>query len=177
MNLGGIIAAVVAALLIITISWLWSPFYALGIVIVIVLVLALLLLFMSKTPPGKRLAGTLGRRLAGTRVGRRMAMAQVRAEAKRKGIPTTDAAGRQLSDFELQLEITDSPEARQLKKQLKTMNPQQRAQALRMLENQAAEAARGNTPPQAVPTSFPQQRVSGRPVTRPPRASRKRRKR
>jgi hypothetical protein len=177
MNLGGIIAAVVAALLIITISWLWSPFYALGIVIVIVLVLALLLLFMSKTPPGKRLAGTLGRRLAGTRVGRRMAMAQVRAEAKRKGIPTTDAAGRQLSDFELQLEITDSPEARQLKKQLKTMNPQQRAQALRMLENQATEAQRtGVTPPPMSPQAM-RPRVSGRPITKPPRASRKRRKR
>ena len=79
-------------------------------------------------------------------------MAQVRAEAKRKGIPTTDAAGRQLSDFELQLEITDTPEARQLKKQLKTMNPQQRAQALRMLENQAAEAQRtGVTPPPMSP--------------------------
>jgi hypothetical protein len=177
MNLGGIIAAVVAALLIITISWLWSPFYALGIVVVIVLVLALLLLFMSKTPPGKRLAEKLGRRLAGTRVGRRMAMAQVRAEAKRKGIPTTDAAGRQLSDFELQLEIADTPEARQLKKQLRTMNPQQRAQALRMLENQAAEAQRtGVAPPPMSPQAM-RPRVSGRPITKPPRASRKRRKR
>jgi hypothetical protein len=177
MNLGGIIAAALAALVIIAISWLWSPFYALAIVVAIVLVLALLLLFMSKTPPGRKLAEKLGRRVAGTRLGRRMAMAQVRAEAKRKGIPTTDAAGRQLSDFELQLEITDTPEARQLKKQLRTMNPQQRAQALRMLENQAAEAQRTGVAPQPVSPQALRPRVSGRPITKPPRASRKRRRR
>jgi hypothetical protein len=177
MNLGGIIAAAVAALLIIAVSWFWSPFVALGAVLVIVVVLGLLLLFMSKTPPGRRLAEKLGRRLAGTGMGRRMAMAQVRAEAKRKGIPTTDAAGRQLSDFELQLEITDTPEARQLKKQLKTMNPQQRAQALRMLENQAAEAQRTGVAPTPMNPQALRPKVSGRPITKPPRASRKRRKR
>src|SRR5690242_4644362 len=142
MNLGGIIAAAVTALVIIAIAWFAGPFVALAIVVAIVVLLALLLLFMSKTPPGRRLAEQLGRRVAGTRIGRRMAMAQVRAEAKRKGISTTDAAGRPLSDFELQLELTNTPEAQQLKKQLRTMNPQQRAQALRMLENQAAEAQR-----------------------------------
>src|SRR3954470_10425735 len=177
MNLGGIIAAAIAAIVIIAISWFWSPFAALFLVIGIVLLLGLLLLFMSKTPPGRRLAEKIGRRVATTRLGRRMAMAQVRAEAKRKGIPTTDAAGRTLSDFELQLEIADTPEARQLKKQLRTMNPQQRAQALRMLENQAAEAQRtGVAPPPMSPQAM-RPRVSGRPITKPPRASRKRRKR
>ena len=87
------------------------------------------------------------------------------------------ADGVPLSDFELQLELTDSPEARQLKKQLRGMNPQQRAQALRMLENQAAEAQRTGITPPAMSQGAMRPRVSGRPMTRPPRASRKRRKR
>ena len=56
----------------------------------------------------------------------------------------------ELSDVELQLELTDTPETRVIKRQLRTMNPQQRAQALRMLQAQADEAQRTGVTPQAV---------------------------
>ena len=79
-----------------------------------------------------------------------MARGQLRAEAKRRGIRTTDAIGRELSDVELQLELTDTPETRTIKRQLRTMNPQQRAQALRMLQAQADEAQRTGVTPAAM---------------------------
>ena len=81
-----------------------------------------------------------------------MARGQLRAEANRRGIPTVDAIGRELSDVELQLELTDTPETRVIKRQLRTMNPQQRAQALRMLQAQARPALLRwcNVAPQAV---------------------------
>ena len=56
-----------------------------------------------------------------------MARGQLRAEAARRGIPTVDAIGRELSDgLQLQLELTDTPETFMIKRQLRTMNPQQR---------------------------------------------------
>jgi hypothetical protein len=141
--------AIVFGLIIIGAGYLLGPFWTLGIVLGIVLVLALLALFVAKTGPGKRAGASVGKRVLKTRVGRRMARGQLRSEAKRRGIATTDALGRELSDVELQLEISDTPETRQIKRQLRTMNPQQRAQALRMLQAQADEAQRtGVAPPQ-----------------------------
>jgi hypothetical protein len=141
--------AVGFGLVIIAFGYFFGPFWTLGVVLGIVLVLALLALFVAKTPPGKRAGMAVGKRVLKTRVGQRMARGQLRSEAKRRGIATTDAAGRELSDVELQLEISDTPETRQIKRQLRTMNPQQRAQALRMLQAQADEAQRtGVTPPQ-----------------------------
>ena len=60
-----------------------------------------------------------------------MARAQLRAAARRQGIPLVDPLGRELSDVELQLELDDSPQGQMLKRQLKGMNPQRRAEALR----------------------------------------------
>jgi hypothetical protein len=141
--------AVVFGLLIIGFGWLEGPFWTLGVVLGLVLILALLSLFVAKTSVGKRAGTAVGKRVLKTRVGQRLARGQLRAEAKRRGIATVDAIGRELSDVELQLEISDTPETRQIKRQLRTMNPQQRAQALRMLQAQADEAQRtGITPPQ-----------------------------
>jgi hypothetical protein len=142
--------AIVFGLIIIGLGYLLGPFWTLGIVVAILVVLALLALFVAKTGPGKRAGAAVGKRVLKTRVGRRMARGQLRAEAKRRGIPTIDALGRELSDVELQLEISDTPETRQIKRQLRTMNPQQRAQALRMLQAQADEAQRTGVAPQQI---------------------------
>jgi hypothetical protein len=141
--------AVVFGLLIIGFGWWKGPFWTLGVVLGLLVLLGLFSLFVAKTAVGKRTGTAIGKKVLKTRVGQRLARGQLRAEAKRRGIPTVDAIGRELSDVELQLEISDTPETRQIKRQLRTMNPQQRAQALRMLQAQADEAQRtGITPPQ-----------------------------
>jgi hypothetical protein len=142
--------AVVFGLLIIGFGWWKGPFWTLGIVLGLVIVVALLALFVAKTKTGKRAGTAVGKRVLKTRLGQRMARGQLRAEAKRRGIDTTDAIGRELTDVELQLELTDTPETRVIKRQLRTMNPQQRAQALRMLQAQADEAQRTGVTPAAV---------------------------
>jgi hypothetical protein len=148
--------AVLFGLLIIGFGYWKGPFWTLGIVLGLVVVLALLALFVGKTAVGKRAGMAVGKRVLKTRVGGRLARGQLRAEAKRRGIPTTDAIGRELSDVELQLELTDTPETRTIKRQLRTMNPQQRAQALRMLQAQADEAQRtGVAPPPVAPPRAP----------------------
>ena len=148
--------AVVLGLLIIGFGYWKGPFWTLGIVLGLVLIVALLALFVAKTGPGKRAGTAVGKRVLKTRLGQRMARGQLRNEAKRRGISTTDAIGRELSDVELQLELTDTPETRTNKRQLRTMNPQQRAQALRMLQAQADEAQRtGVAPPPVRPPKAP----------------------
>ena len=142
--------AVVFGLLIIGFGWWKGPFWTLGIVLGLVIFVALLALFVAKTKTGKRAGTAVGKRVLKTRLGQRMARGQLRAEAKRRGIDTTDAIGRELTDVELQLELTDTPETRVIKRQLRTMNPQQRAQALRMLQAQADEAQRTGVTPAAV---------------------------
>jgi hypothetical protein len=174
-NRGTIITILVVTVLLLALIYLLGPWWALGIVGGILLVVALLLLLAAKTGPGRRVAEKVGKRVGRTRVGHRMARAQLRAEAKRKGVATTDPFGRPLSDVELQLELVDTPETRQIKRQLKAMNPQQRAQALRMLESQAEQTRlTGEAPPQV---EMRQPGVSGRPVTRPPRSRSKKRRR
>jgi hypothetical protein len=150
-------------------------YLVIGIVVILVL-LGVLMLLASKTAFGRRGAMWVGVRVARTRLGRRMARAQLRATAKRQGIPLVDPLGRELSDVELQLELDDSPQGQALKRQLKAMNPQRRAEAMRMLEAQADALARGET----MPDNLQQPRApgfSGRPQTRPPRTTRKNRKR
>lgn len=148
--------AVVFGLLIIGFGYWKGPFWTLGIVLGLVLIVALLALFVAKTAAGKRAGTAVGKRVLKTRLGQRMARGQLRNEAKRRGIATTDAIGRELSDVELQLELTDTPETRTIKRQLRTMNPQQRAQALRMLQAQADEAQRtGVAPPPVRPPKAP----------------------
>jgi hypothetical protein len=148
--------AVVFGLLIVGFGWWKGPFWTLGIVLGLLVVLGLFSLFVAKTSVGKRVGTSIGKKVLKTRIGQRLARGQLRAEAKRRGIPTVDAIGRELSDVELQLEISDTPETRQIKRQLRTMNPQQRAQALRMLQAQADEAQRtGVTPPQMAPPRPP----------------------
>jgi hypothetical protein len=170
-----IAVAAVAALFVAGLTWLAGPFVALAIVLGVLVVVALFLLFLAKAPPGQRLAAKLGRRIGKTSAGRRMASAQLRAEAKRKGIATSDPFGRPLSDIELHLELVDNEETRAIKRQLKALPPAQRGQALRMMQRQAEEAARTGVPPQ--PMEMPARPgVSGRPITRPPRTS-KRKKR
>jgi hypothetical protein len=142
--------AIVFGLLIIGFGWWKGPFWTLGVVLGLVLIVALLALFVAKTSTGKRAGTAVGKRVLKTRLGQRMARGQLRSEAKRRGIDTTDAVGRELSDVELQLELTDTPETRTIKRQLRNMNPQQRAQALRMLQAQADEAQRTGVTPAAV---------------------------
>jgi hypothetical protein len=149
--------AVVVGLLIIGFGYWKGPFWTLGVVLGLVLILALLSLWVAKTSTGKRAGTALGKRVLKTRLGARMARGQLRAEANRRGIRTTDAIGRELSDVELQLELTDTPETRVIKRQLRTMNPQQRAQALRMLQAQADEAQRTGVAPPAVRAPKPPQ--------------------
>jgi len=142
--------AIVFGLLIIGFGWWKGPFWTLGIVLGLVVIVALLALFVAKTSTGKRAGTAVGKRVLKTRLGARMARGQLRSEAKRRGINTTDAIGRELTDVELQLELTDTPETRTIKRQLRNMNPQQRAQALRMLQAQADEAQRTGVAPAAV---------------------------
>jgi hypothetical protein len=169
-----LLVAVVVAAVVFGLSILTSPLWTAAVMLGLVVVVALLLLVVAKTAIGRRAGTAVGRRVIRTRAGRRMASAQLRAEAKRKGIRTTDPFGRELSDVELQLELVDTPETRAIRRQLRTMNPQQRAQALRMLASQSEEAQRTGVAPQAPPPRRPG--VSGRPITKPPR-SRRRRKR
>jgi hypothetical protein len=152
--------AIVFGLLIIGFGWWKGPFWTLGVVLGLVVLVALVALFVAKTSAGKRAGTAVGKRVLKTRLGQRMARGQLRSEAKRRGINTTDAIGRELTDVELQLELTDTPETRTIKRQLRNMNPQQRAQALRMLQAQADEAQRTGVTPTAV---------------RPPRAPRPKR--
>ena len=168
--LGGVVALA---------AYFFGPLLVGIVLAALAVVLLLLVLFVNFTGPGKRLGGWLGRLLVRTRLGRRMAKSQLRQQAKRAGVRTVDAAGRPLSDVELQLELIDTPETRKLKNQLKTLNPQQRAQAIRMLQAQMEEAERTGKPPE-VPTGAAQAgmpRMSGRPVTRPPRAKRSKKRR
>jgi hypothetical protein len=169
----GIVAAVVALAVVIGLTLLLGTYWTLGILLAVVILLGLFLLFTAKTSAGRRLGGAMGRRIGRTRIGKRMAHAQLRAEAKRKGISMTDPFGRPLSDIELQLELVDTPETRAIKRQLKGLNPQQRGQALRMLERQAEEAARTGETPNA-PQPPRRQGYPGRPVTRPPRSGKRR---
>jgi hypothetical protein len=142
--------AIFFGLVIIGLGWWLGPFWTLGIVLGIVVLLGLIALFVAKTSAGKRAGTAVGKRVLKTRLGARMARGQLRAEARRRGINTTDAIGRELTDVELQLELTDTPETRVIKRQLRTMNPQQRAQALRMLQAQSDEAQRTGVAPAAV---------------------------
>lgn len=142
-------------------------YLAIGIVAILV-ILGILVLLSAKTAFGRRGAMWVGTRVGRTRLGRRMARAQLRAAARRQGIPLVDPLGRELSDVELQLELDDSPQGQALKRQLKAMNPQRRAEAMRMLAAQAEAVARG----EALPENLQQPRqpgFSGRPQTRPPR--------
>jgi hypothetical protein len=144
--------------------------------VALLLLLGILALLAAKTSFGRRAAMWVGLRVGRTRLGRRMARAQLRAAARRQGIPLTDAAGRELSDVELQLELDDSPQGQQLKRQLKGLNPQRRAEAIRMLEAQAEALARGEELPQNLQPPRPPG-FSGRPQTRPPRTRKSRKRR
>ena len=174
LSLRGIITVVITALVVVGLTYLVGPWVMAGILLGFTLLAAILLLLASKTSWGNRIARNVGRKLVKTRLGKRIATAQLRSAAKRQGIPMTDPLGRPLSDFELQIELVDTPEMQALKKQLRAMNPQQRGQMIRMLERQAEEAERtGVAPPQmAPPPGF-----SGRPTTRPPRSRSKKKKR
>jgi hypothetical protein len=165
----------VVTLVIFGLGRLLGIWWTLGLVLGLVALLALASLAAAKTDVGRRAAAGVGRRVGRTRAGNRMARAQLRATAKRKGVPLTDPLGRPLTDVELQLELSDTAETRAIKRQLRTMNPQQRAQALRMMQAQAETAQRTGVPPTPMaPPRMPG--VSGRPMTRPPRTkSRKKR--
>ena len=162
----------VLALLTFFIPW----YYILIGLLVILVILGILLLLTAKTEFGKRGAMAVGRRVGRTRLGRRIARSQLRAAARRQGIPLVDPLGRELSDVELQLELDDSPQGQMLKRQLKGMNPQRRAEAIRMLEAQADAVARGETMPENLQAPRPPG-FTGRPQTRPPRTRRSSKKR
>lgn len=172
---GTVITIIVVALLLSAPALLLGTITGLIVDLSIVVVLILLGLFVAKTKAGRRVGEVVGRRLFRTRLGNRMSRSMIRNQAKRQGVALTDPAGRRLSDVELQLQLVDTPETRQIKQQLKRMNPQQRAQALRLMEAQMLAAQRGEVSPDlqsAARTSpaFQPPRASGRPTTRAPRS-------
>ena len=171
---GSVITIIVVAILLASPALFFGTFVGLAVDLSIVLVLVIVGLFLAKTPPGKKVSEVLGRRLFRTRLGNRISRSMIRSQAKRKGVSLVDPTGRKLSDVELQLQLVDTPETRQIKQQLKRMNPQQRAQALRMMEAQMLAAQRGEVSTDPQTTSRMGQgmqppRVSGRPLTRAPR--------
>ncbi len=172
---GTVVTILVVALLLSAPALLLDPITGLIIDLSIVVVLVVIGLLVAKTKPGRKVGASIGRRLFRTRLGNRMSRSMIRNQAKRAGVALTDPGGRRLSDVELQLQLVDTPETRQIKQQLKRMNPQQRAQALRLMEAQMLAAQRGDVSPdvqaaaRATP-GFQAPRVSGRPMTRTPRS-------
>jgi hypothetical protein len=165
----------------IAIGFYLSLVWTIGIVLGLCVVFALFLLFVSKTKSGEKVGQKIALKLYKTRVGKRMARSQLRAQAKKQGVALFDITGRERSELELQLDLFDTPETRLIRQQLKAMNPVQRAQKLREMEAHA-EAARAagmdsvKVSDQVRPPGIP--RPSGKPIQGPPRArSRKRRRR
>ena len=157
-----------------------GTFVAAGIVIGLLILLLLATLWMTRTKRGNKVAEKIMVRLLKTRFGPRIRRWQIRTYAKQQGVSLTDASGRERTEMELMLEV--SPEAEGLRKQLRTMNPQQRAQAMRMLAAQQELVDRGeldpNNPPDWAQRGPRQPGMSGRPQTGTPRGgSRKKKKR
>ncbi len=175
----GLAVALLVAILLGLTTWVVGVLWTLVGLLVTIVVVVLLTLFVTRTPPGRKVGRALGLRVGRTRVGKRMASASMRTQAERRGIRMVDAAGRPLSDVELQLELADTPEARAIKRQLRGMNPQQRAQALRMMAAQMESAASGNPlpPPPAQPPFGRPGRQGGRPPGRSGSGGRRPRKR
>ena len=142
------------------VQYLIGPWWTFGIAFGILALVGLILLVTTKTAFGQRAAAAVWRPISRTRIGKRIARRQLMWAAKARGIKLTDPTGRPLTDIEIQLELLDTPEARAIKKQLRNANPQQRAQALRMMQAQAEEAQRTGVVPKAVKP--PRQRY-GRP--------------
>jgi hypothetical protein len=159
-----------------------SVWWTVGVVGAVMLVVGGFLLFVSRTKAGAAVGQRIAGRLYRTRLGKRFADSQMRVQARRKGVPLTDASGRKRSPIELQLDLYDTPEIRLIKQQLKGMNPVQRMQALRMMEAQTdavrASGQDATRQAEAARRAVDQPRPSGRPVSGPPRSrSRKRRRR
>jgi hypothetical protein len=162
-------------------DWLLGLWWTLGIFIGLVVLLLLALLLMQRTAWGARMGQRIALLILRTRWGPRFQSSQIKAQAKRAGVSLTDASGREKSLVELQLEMDDSPETQQIRRQLAAMNPVQRGQAMRMLEAQQ-EAYRGVDPEDLPKVSGQQAMPRGmqmptRPVTRPPRPRQSRKKR
>ncbi len=158
--------AVVAVLYVGLTLWLGSLTAA--IVVIGFLVLLLLgTLWLTRSKRGNKIAEKIMMRLLKTRFGPRLRSWQIRTYAKSQGVSLTDATGRERSEMELMLEV--SPEAEHIRKQLRTMNPQQRAQAMRMLAAQQELVDKGEidpaNPPEWAQRGPRQAGVSGRPQT------------
>jgi hypothetical protein len=140
---------------------------AAGIVIGLLVLLLLATLWMTRTKRGNKVAEKIMVRLLKTRFGPRIRRWQIRTYAKQQGVSLTDPTGRERTEMELMLEV--SPEAEHIRKQLRTMNPQQRAQAMRMLAAQQELVDKGeldpNNPPDWAGRSPRQPGMSGRPQT------------
>lgn len=175
------IAIIFGSALLLGVSFLLFSWYALIAVAVLVGLLGLFSLFVAKTGPGKKIGEKIGVKLMRTRLGGRLMRSQLRAAARKAGVPLKDPTGRPRSDIEIQLDLYDTPETRQIKQQLRGLNPAQRAQMLRMLESQSEAARRGDTDlvqAQAAARGAQMPRVSGRPVQGQPRSrARKKRRR
>jgi hypothetical protein len=159
-------------------SWVWT----LAVTLTLLGILGVFLLWVSKTKSGEKVGNWIALRLYKTRLGKRMARSQLRAEARKKGVPLFDPAGRERSELELQLDLFDTPETRIIKQQLKGMNPIQRAHALRQMEAQAEAARTAGEDSVQVSEGLRRQglqpKPSGRPLQGPPRSrARKRRRR
>ena len=124
-------------------------------------------LWLTRSKRGNKVAEKIMMRLLKTRFGPRLRSWQIRTYAKSQGVSLTDATGRERSEMELMLEV--SPEAEHIRKQLRTMNPQQRAQAMRMLAAQQELVDKGEidpaNPPDWAQRGPRQPGMSGRPQT------------
>ncbi len=152
--------------------------WTMGLFIGLLVFLGLAVLLMQKTAWGARVGQRIALLIMRTRWGPRFQRSQIRAQAKRSGVPLVDATGREKSLVELQLEMDDSPATVALRRQLAAMNPVQRGQAMRMLEAQQ-EAYRGVDPddiPKVSQAPPRQMQMPNRPVNRPPRPRQSRKK-
>jgi hypothetical protein len=158
--------AVVAVLYIGLTMWVGS-IAAAAVVIGFLVVLLLATLWLTRSKRGNKVAEKIMVRLLKTRFGPRLRSWQIRTYAKSQGVSLTDATGRERSEMELMLEV--SPEAEHIRKQLRTMNPQQRAQAMRMLAAQQELVDKGeldpSNPPDWAQRGPRQGGISGRPQT------------
>jgi hypothetical protein len=158
--------AVVAVIYVGLTMWIGS-IAAAGVVIGVLVVLLLVTLWLTRSKRGNKVAEKIMMRLLKTRFGPRLRSWQIRTYAKQQGVSLTDPSGRERTEMELMLEV--SPEAEHIRKQLRTMNPQQRAQAMRMLAAQQELVDKGEidpaNPPDWAQRGPRQAGMSGRPQT------------
>ena len=109
---------VVVGVIYFVLDWLLGLWWTLGIFLGLVALLLIALLLMQRTAWGARIGQRIALLILRTRWGPRFQSSQIKAQAKRAGVSLTDASGREKSLVELQLEMDDSPQTQQIRRQL-----------------------------------------------------------